>query len=156
MTRRFPSVRCPRIGSAIVLLVILAGAASPVVGEETFGRLFFTPERRQMLDRQREQNLLSQQEAPEEPTLTINGDVARSSGRRTVWVNGIAQTEKGGAGDLLVTPRRDDPARIFVQPSQAPAASARVGETINRNTGESQNLLGGGSISRHPPRHPGQ
>ena len=142
--------------TAIVIALLFAGIAPPAQSEEALGRLFLTPERRQQLDRQRELNTLSQQEAQAEPRLRIDGVVARSGGRRTVWINGIAHDEKGDTGDLAVTPYRKDPSRVLVQPSQAPAASARVGETVKRNTGEAEDLLGGGSISRHTPGRTGR
>lgn len=68
--------------SSCLLTVAVCPAA---VAEETLGRLFFSPERRQQLDRQRELNVLDQQQVLVDPTLTIDGVVTRSSGRRTAW-----------------------------------------------------------------------
>ena len=165
-------MRCPRfcmrttgatIFPPIVMIAIASGAlhAFPAQAEEPLGRLFFTPERRQRLDRQREHKALPEQEIQSAPALTIDGVVTRSSGRRTVWVNGVAYSEKDVPGDFRVTPRRGDAAQILVQPDRSPAASAsnassvRVGETVNRDTGETERLLGDGSILRHR-RAPGR
>ena len=145
-----------RLLPALILVPVFLGLFEPVQADENLGRLFFTPERRQMLDRQREYNQLSLQETPEEPELTVNGVVTRSSGKRTVWVNGVAQSERSESPDISIVPHRNDPSRVFVQPSQGPATNARVGETVNRSTGETENLLGGGSISRHPRGRSGQ
>jgi hypothetical protein len=92
----------------------------PAKGRE-LGRLFFTPEYRAILDRQRQSS--GKGEAP----LSINGVVTRSSGRRTVWINGLAQ---------------DDP--------QLPVSEIRVGDTLDPHTGKSADLLNGGKIQIKP------
>ncbi len=126
-------------------LLALSALPSPVVSQE-LGRLFFTPERRQMLDRQRQLNLQERQEAPEASTLTINGVVARSSGKRTVWVNGVAQEEKSVSGEFNVIHNRKNPEKIVVQTGGATSTTARVGDTVSRNTGETANIIGSGKI----------
>lgn len=135
------------LGSILVLGLAATSAAALAQSHDTLGRLFFTPEKRQLLDRQRDLNVQAQQETPEDPTLTINGVVSRSSGKRTVWVNGAAQNEKDIPGDVAVTPEKKNPARVVVQPSQQSATHARVGDTINRSSGEAADLLGDGTIS---------
>ena len=115
--------------------------------EEELGRLFFTPERRQNLDRQRQLNIQEKQEIPEDPTLTINGVVTRSSGKRTVWINGTAQNDRETPSGVSVTPNKKDVGKVVVQAIDAPAGNAKVGDTVNRNTGESTDLLDGGSIT---------
>ena len=82
-----------RIQPAVIAGFLAAGAlVAPALAQTQapLGRLFFTPEKRQLLDRQRDLNVQAQQETPEDPTLTINGVVTRSSGKRTVWINGVA------------------------------------------------------------------
>ncbi len=133
-------------GLAALTLIALCPAASA----EELGRLFFTPERRQNLDRQRQLNIQEKQEIPDDPMLTINGVVTRSSGRRTVWINGVAQNENETLSGVAVTPRRKEPGRVVVQADEAPAGNARVGDTVNRNTGEAADLLNGGRISTRP------
>lgn len=142
------SARASRAWPLYALLLIVA---SPAPAEE-LGRLFFTPERRQALDRQRQLNLPDRREIPEDPTLTINGVVTRSSGKRTVWINGIEQDEKDIGSGIAVTPSRANPGKVVVQPDGAPASRASVGDTINRNTGETADLLGGGVIAPGRPR----
>jgi len=126
------------------LLVLAPGASTGA--EESLGRLFFTPERRQQLDRQREMNVLDKQQVPADPTLTIDGIVTRSSGKRTAWVNGSPQNEDDVASGLSVTPRRGDPGKVLVEANDSPAARARVGETVNRTTGQASDLLSGGQV----------
>lgn len=120
---------------------------SSASADEELGRLFFTPERRQNLDRQRQLNIQEKQEIPEDPTLTINGVVARSNGKRTVWINGIAQNEKDTHSGVTIKPDRRNPGKVTVQAEDSPAGKAKVGDTVNRNTGESTDLLNGGSIT---------
>ena len=91
-------------------------------------------------------NLQTQVEIPPDPTLTINGVVMRSSGKRTVWINGVAQNEKDRSPDVTVIPQDRNPAHVAVQPAQSPATQARVGDTVNRNTGETTHLIGNGFI----------
>ncbi len=141
-----------RIALSALLCVLgtLAGFCPPASADEELGRLFFTPERRQALDRQRQLNIQEQQEVPEDPTLTINGVVTRSSGKRTVWINGVAQNENEKPSGVAVTPSRQEPGRIVIQTSEAQPAKAKVGDTVNRNTGEATDLLGEGKISIKP------
>ena len=136
------AVRRLPIPCALALAALIV--PTPMIGEE-LGRLFFTPERRQTLDRQRQLNMVEQQEIPEDPTLTINGVVTRSGGKRTVWVNGVAQDETN-TGSTIALPNRKDPARVIVQGSDTPPANARVGDTVNRSSGETTELLNGGTI----------
>lgn len=132
--------------AALALVLALCTTASAQESTDELGRLFFTPERRQTLDRQRQLNIQEKQEIPEDPTLTINGVVTRSSGKHTAWVNGVAQNENEMPSGVMVTPRRKDPGKVVVQASESPAGNAWVGGTVNRNTGEATDLLNGGRI----------
>jgi hypothetical protein len=109
---------------------------------QELGPLFFTPERRQELDRQRQFKFRERQEIPEDQTLTIDGVVTRSSGKHTVWINGIAREPLAPT----TTSKRENPGTILVQTEDGPGAQARVGDTVNRNTGETSGLLDGGWI----------
>lgn len=141
------AVRCRRGWLGLLLLAFVSAPAA--AADESLGRLFFTPERRQVLDRQRQLHQQDQVQTDDDASLTVNGVVTRSSGKRTTWINGVAQNENDSDAALRVTPHPRDPARVVVRPAQAPAAEARVGETINRNTGEARSLLDDGSIVIH-------
>jgi hypothetical protein len=130
----------------LIALLITLTLTPNASAEEALGRLFFTPERRQALDRQRQLNIQDTIEVNQDPRLTINGIVTRSSGKRTSWINGTAQNEHVMAGGVTVTPRARDPGQVVVEASDSPATNARVGETINRSTGEAKNLLNDGQI----------
>lgn len=138
--------KTPRLCQALLVLLPTIALAPAAGAEEALGRLFFTPERRQILDRQRQLNIQDAKQVNEDPTLTINGVVTRSSGKRTSWINGAAQNENEVPGGLAVTPSARDPGKVVVQAGESPAAAARVGETVNRNTGEARDLLNDGRI----------
>ena len=135
--------RARRQLGALALIGALAAPSCAQDATPALGRLFFTAEQRQMLDRQRQFNVTEVVAA--DPTLTIEGVVTRSSGKRTVWINGVAQSATpDGAG--VVSPKRDDPGQVVVQASGGKPVKARVGDSVDRHSGEATDLLGGGSI----------
>ena len=148
-TKRRPSTSLARL---LMLLALVATPCPPVVAQEAsgeLGRLFFSPERRQHLDRQRQLNIQEKQDIPEDPTLTINGVVTRSDGKRTVWVNGTVQNDNEAPSGVVVRPNRNDAGNVTVQNAGTAEAGAKVGGTVNRNTGESTDILNGGKIRIH-------
>ncbi len=114
---------------------------------EALGRLFFTPERRLALERQRTHNV-QQAQALQGTTMSLDGVVYRSSGKSTVWINQHAQNE-GDARRTGVTatlsPR--DPGRALISPGEDVPARLKVGEAVNRATGERNTRLGGGVVT---------
>ena len=136
--------------AARLLCALLLAAALPAPAAQELGRLFFTPERREALDRQRQFNLPERREIPEDPTLTIDGVVTRSSGKRTVWINGVPQDDAHADSGVAITPSRANPGKVVVRPEGGPAAKASVGDTVNRSTGETADLLGGGTVKVRP------
>ena len=143
---RVSAVTQAAIALAIGSCLLVATARPATAAEEALGRLFFTPERRQQLDRQRDLNLLDKQQIPAEPTLTIDGIVTRSSGKSTAWINGSPQNEHETGSGLSVRASRRDPGKVVLRSTDSPAARARVGETVTRSTGESVDLLNGGQV----------
>lgn len=95
---------------------------------DVLGRLFFTPQQRAFLDRQRQLNAsIAPSAMLSESRLTFNGEVRRSSGQNTHWINGeptpsIATTTPG----------------------------VPVGDTFLPQTGEKESLLGDGKITVKP------
>ena len=134
--------------------LLIAGtlALSPAYAEDELGRLFFSPERRQHLDRQRQSNIPTQVEMGEDPTLTINGVVTRSSGKRTVWINSTAHNESDPKREITATPVRKEPGRVVIRTEHASNKDLRVGDSLNQSTGETRDLLEGGTIVRRPPK----
>ena len=129
---------------AAVLRAPLAGAA------EDLGRLFFTPQQRQDLDRRRATNAQEAAAIIQESTLTLQGQVSRSGGKTTTWINGVPQQD---------THRTPDPTRVPIRISEdEPEVTLKVGETRDLVRGETRNGLGGGKIEvlggKRPDRKP--
>ena len=125
-----------------VLGTIPARAAEPV----PLGRLFFTPERRIALERQRTHNV-QQVQALQGATMSLDGVVYRSSGKSTVWINQHAQNENDGRRTgVTATLSSRNPGRALIAPGEDTPAQLKVGEAVNRATGERDTRLGGGEV----------
>ena len=148
LTAKNPS-RLPNYGGLVLGLFLIAACIPFPADSEELGRLFFTPERRQLLDRQRQFNIQERKEVPEDPMLTINGVVTRSSGKRTVWVNGVAHEETSVSDGANVVPERKNPGRVTLQTGETSVTDIGVGSSINRTTGESADVIGNGNIQVH-------
>ena len=124
----------PLFLAATVLLAIVAG---PVAAVETLGRLFLTPQQREDLDRRRQANI---QEAAVvvQSLVTVNGQVSRSSGKTTVWVNGVPEAS---------TKKPRDPARVTLSGTEGePSVSLKVGQTLDKIRGGVTDPIGKGKI----------
>jgi hypothetical protein len=126
--------------------------SSFAVNAEPLGRVFFSPERRAALDRQRQANVLELTTAQSE-SVSLDGIVKCSNGRTTVWVNGRTEHERGSPTGVAAALSSGDPAKAVISSGDPPPVSLRVGETANRATGEKKDGLGGGTIvvKRTPP-----
>lgn len=137
-----------RIGIGLVgAALTLASAISWAQEATSLGRLFFTPERREAMERQRTHNV-QQAQALQGTTMSLDGVVYRSGGRSTVWINRHAQTESDSARTGVtakISPK--DPGRALIAPGEDTPANLKVGEAINRATGERNNRLGGGTVA---------
>ena len=121
-------------------------APSSQVAPAPIQRLFFSAEKRAMLDRQRTQNL-QQIRSLQGATLNLDGMVQRSSGKSTVWINGQPQNENEAARNgVNVLLSSKTPGRAQIAPGDESPTALKVGETINRATGERNNRLGNGIV----------
>ena len=128
--------------AACLALVAPAGAADA----PELGRLFFTPERRVALERQRTHNVQEAQTL-QGTTMSLDGVVQRSSGKSTVWINRQAQNENdGGRTGVSAAVSAKVPGSAVLAPGDETPARLKVGETINRATGERNTRLGGGTV----------
>ena len=136
-----------RAPALILLTLVLALPAA--VQAQSLGRLFLTPEQRAALDLRRASRVPDKPAAVvvESPTARIDGQVVRSSGRSTVWVNGQAVREGGQAEGLRVAPasRTADSVTLAIGEG-ARRVELKVGESMNRDTGEVRELLGDGKV----------
>ena len=112
-------------------------ATGQVAAQENLGRLFFTEQQRQELDRRRQANI-REAAVIVESTVTVNGQVSRSSGRSTTWINGIPQESAR---------KPPDPARVTLPGGEgAPSVSLKIGQTLDKVRGEIRDPVAGGSI----------
>jgi hypothetical protein len=125
---------------ALLALAVGAGLAPalPAAADE-LGRLFFTPQQRQELDRRRASNI-QEKEVVIESSVTVNGHVARSSGKTTTWVNGVPQYD---------TYSGRDPSRVHLQDG-----TLKIGQTLDRGRGEVKDGLQGGTVRVNPQAAP--
>lgn len=132
------------IGTGLVGLAALVPAQAAETQE--LGRLFFTPERRVALERQRTHNVQEAQTL-QGTTMSLDGVVYRSSGKATVWINHQAQTEGESArtGVSAVVSAKT-PGSALLAPGEERPTQMKVGEAMNRATGERNNRLGGGVV----------
>lgn len=124
-----------RLYAATLLLAAFTGAAAAA---ENLGRLFLSPQQRQDLDRRRQANLQEQAPVIVERLVTVNGQVSRSSGKTTVWLNGVPETS---------TRKPRDPARVTLPGIEnEPSVTIKVGQTIDKIRGGVTDPIGKGKI----------
>lgn len=128
----------PLIPFALVLSCLYVPAAAAA---QELGRLFFTAQQRQDLERRRASNRVEEKAKPiREGQITLEGHVQRSSGRTATWINGAPRYDDSPAGR--------DPARVSVIPDAGqPGVSLKVGQTYERASGEVRDALTGGKIT---------
>lgn len=119
------------------LAVLLAIVAGPVAAVENLGRLFMSPQQREDLDRRRRANI-REATVVVQRQVTVNGQVSRSAGKTTVWVNGVPEAS---------TKKPRDPARVTLpgKPGE-PSVSLKVGQTLDKTRGGVTDPIGRGTI----------
>jgi hypothetical protein len=123
-------------------LGVVAASVCGVADAEPIGRLFFTPEYRVALERQRRLGIGDQGKP-----VSLDGVVAGSRGGLTIWTN--QHVRHGSRADPtapVVVPTQDaSRATIFFSDS-APVA-LKVGETLDLTTGLRTDSLAGGRVT---------
>jgi hypothetical protein len=134
------------------LAFVFALLGAPAAGAQELGRLFFTPEQRAALDARRKARVPDKPAAvpqAEQPITRINGAVQRSGGRSTVWVNGEAVPEGAQGDGAQVAPRGTG--RVTLPAGEgAQRYDLRVGESLDRGSGEVRDVIGEGEIKVGP------
>lgn len=123
---------------AIVLAILPSLAAAQ---EITLGRLFFTPQERATLDRERLKagmpTLQAAEDALPAESITLTGHIQRSSGKSTVWLNGKPQHESDSAKPVTAKGKRNAPGEIIVRlPDKNQSYPLKVGQTLIPASGE--------------------
>ena len=126
----------------VVASLLFAGAIDSANAVDNLGRLFFNPQQRQDLDRRRQANI-QESSVTANSFVTVNGQVSRSNGKNTVWINGVPQE----------TPRRPvDPSRVTVQGGEGePSINLKIGQTFDRVRGELKDPASGSETVVAPP-----
>lgn len=134
------------IGPGLLGLVTLIPAHAADTPE--LGRLFFTPDRRATLERQRTQNVQEvEAQTLKGTTMSLDGVVYRPGGKSTVWINQQAQSQGESARtgvSAVISPKA--PGSAVLTPGDEPPARLKVGEAMNRATGERNTRLGSGVV----------
>ena len=136
-------------GARALLLFGALALLPPAVQAQSLGRLFLTPAQRTALDVRRASRVPDRPAAivVESPTARVDGQVVRSDGRSTVWVNGVAVREGARSEGLRVGPTSTgaDSVTLAVGDGEH-RVELKVGDTMNRDTGEVRDMLGEGSV----------
>ena len=130
----------------VTLALALAAGAMPAYAADTsdtsdaagsLGRLFLTPAQRTDLDKRRQadaQDVL----ISVDNFVTANGQVSRSGGKSTTWINGKPQH------DLT---RSRDPVRVLVPNGEdQPPVPLKIGETYDKVRGDKRDVVGEGQV----------
>ena len=139
MQRKLTIGRHVKLARRLFAVTFLLGVATgQVAAQQNLGRLFFTEQERQDLDRRRQANI-QETAVVVESTVTVNGQVSRSSGRSTTWINGVPQES---ARKPL------DPARVTLPGGEgAPSVTLKIGQTLDKIRGEIRDPAAGGRIA---------
>lgn len=142
------------------IAVVLFGAALSLCAAgaqaQELGRLFFTPDQRAALDARRKARVPDKPAAAavaESPLTHIDGAVRRSGGKSTVWVNGETIPEGAQPGSAKVAPPGSSPGRVSIPAGEgAQRFDLRVGESLDRGSGEVRDVIGEGEVKIGPRR----
>lgn len=133
-----------------IALIVLGLLLPGTTAAQDLGRLFFTPEQRSALDARRKARVPDKPAAApvaESPLTRIDGSVRRPGGRSTVWVNGEAIAEGAQPDGPRFPPQRSSPGQVSIPLGESQRRiDLRVGETLDRGSGEVRDLIGGGEI----------
>lgn len=125
------------------LVALLIALNSIPAQAETLGRLFFTPQERTALDRERYQSGTPPERAGEEPlpmeSITLNGHIRRSGGKSTVWLNGKPIQVNGAPQNVGISDKAAGEIAIKT-PESGRTYPLKVGQTLTPGSGEIRDL----------------
>ncbi|HUW51578.1 MAG TPA: hypothetical protein VMV75_11250 [Sulfuricella sp.] len=98
------------------------------------GRFFYTPQERAALDAQRNKSVGLNMGGD---SITVNGLVARSSGKSTVWINNTPQNDHETTSGIAVIGKQPAGGKVTLRPSgSSKPISMRVGQTLETGSGQ--------------------
>ena len=103
-------------GVLFLFSALFSAISVPAAQAGQLGRLFFTPEQRSKLDYAHARNAAA--DGDTSAILTVNGIVQKNGGARTVWVNGVAQSndhgERNTSSQSVSIPGKSRPVKLKV------------------------------------------
>lgn len=141
------------ISATPLLLVLTTSLADAETAATGYGRVFFTPQDRVLLDGARRNKIRTVAKTtaprpapiaaaapskPERPSgnVTLNGIVRRSDGESTIWVNGVAMPADAQTGKVQVAPSTSQSGVIRIpNTSDAGPVELKVGQKLDLSSG---------------------
>lgn len=137
------------LAATIIIWTTPVDSAPPGDGSshetKALGRLFFTSAQRAALEHQRQQNIQNISAVPGDK-LKVDGVVRSSAGRTTAWVNGIAYHDADTKAAVRIGLSAQDPSRATSNADRSTPLRIRVGQSVDRATGETTDGLLGGRV----------
>lgn len=119
---------------AIMAAGLLLAASAPCA--ELAGRFFFAPQERATLDALRNNNAAPGVHAGG-GLITVNGLVSRSSGKSSIWINGMPLNENERVESVTILHKQPAGGKVTVRlPGSTQSVGMRVGQTLDRATGK--------------------
>jgi hypothetical protein len=126
-----------REGIALYLIRFIILALLALLGRDALAqpldRLFYSPEERAMLDAQR-QGAGAPGQTPAGNQVTLNGFVARSAGRTTIWLNQVPQYDGEQPQGIRASIRNSKGVAVRL-PDSGRDATLKVGQTLDVASG---------------------
>jgi hypothetical protein len=138
-----------RFGRSTLILALVGGGAWSVVAPEAvraaepLGRLFLAPDVRAMLEVRRQAKAPTAVVAPaekeevEEPVasyLTVDGQIQRSNGAQTIFINGVPYSAPDAPRGTQIAPGKRVGEVLVVPTEGAAAVRLKVGQALDKNS----------------------
>lgn len=140
-----------RSGVALPALALLTATLVPpaFADDAPLGRLFFTPAERQALEAHRADFVTDRTGS----RLTVDGLVIGPGRHATTWIDGRPRRPGEDEGGIEARPLPGSTSRVAVRAGNRPPTTVAVGESVDLESGDRDDRLGGGKIAvRRPAR----
>jgi hypothetical protein len=131
------------LAAGLLALGMALSAADIAMAADPLGRLFFTPEQRNRLEQRRQsnvdevvaaQNTGTENDEPVASYLNVQGQVLRSNGEHTVFINGVAYTGKDAPKGTRLVPGGRLGEIVIVPSDGAAPVPLKVGQSLDKNS----------------------
>ena len=145
----------------LLVFGIAVSAAGTAFAADPLGRLFFTPEQRNRLEQRRQsnvnevvaaQNTSADNDEPVASYLNVQGQVVRSNGEHTVFINGVAYTGKDAPKGTRLAPSGRLGEIVIVPSEGAAPVQLKIGQSLDKTSlSVDDALLRAGTITIEDP-----